>query len=246
MNVRSNSVEPEEIEKFERIAEQWWDAEGEFRPLHKFNPIRLGFIRDCVSTHFDRNERPLAELAVLDIGCGGGLVCEPLARLGAKITGIDASERNIGVAKAHAGAGGLVIDYQATTAESLADARPEAFDLVLILEIVEHVRDVNVFVADAARLLRPGGLLIAATLNRTLKSLMLAKIGAEYVLRWVPKGSHDYDKFVTPEELAASMRSAGLTPGAPKGVTYQPLRDQWRLSEDTAVNYMLAAEKSAS
>lgn len=241
------NLDDREVEKFAKIAAEWWDPFGKFKPLHKFNPVRLGFIRDEACAHFGRERtarRPLEGLSLIDIGCGGGLVCEPMRRLGAEVTGLDASERNIGVASAHARAQDLDIAYRASTVEALHEAG-EQYDIVLTLEVVEHVPDVDSFLAACAGLVKPGGLLVMATINRTLKAFALAKIGAEYVLRWTPVGSHDPRKFVKPEEARAALEAAGLAVAGPVGVSYAPLLDAWRISDDAAINYMLSAKKPA-
>jgi 2-polyprenyl-6-hydroxyphenyl methylase/3-demethylubiquinone-9 3-methyltransferase len=214
-------------------------------PLHKFNPVRLSYIRDHSCRHFDRDAKQLdclKDLRILDIGCGGGILSEPLARLGANVVGADPATANIEVAKAHATKSRLVIDYRATTAEALAEAG-ERFDLVLAMEVVEHVADMMLFVERCATLVKPGGLMIAATINRTLKSFALAIVGAEYVLRWLPPGTHQWEKFVTPNELEIAMEKSGLRVTDERGVIYNILADRWQLSADTDVNYMLAAEK---
>ncbi|MFN3232327.1 MAG: bifunctional 2-polyprenyl-6-hydroxyphenol methylase/3-demethylubiquinol 3-O-methyltransferase UbiG [Alphaproteobacteria bacterium] len=241
----SSSIDPEEVQRFEAMAELWWDETGPFKPLHKFNPVRLAIIRETVSQHWDRDIsslKPLSGLSVLDIGCGGGLISEPMARLGAEVTGIDPSEKNVGTARLHAERMDLRVDYQATTAEDLADTGAQ-FDVVLNLEVVEHVADVQGFMNASAALIKPGGLMICATLSRTMKSLALAKIGAEYILRWLPAGTHDWRKFLTPAELTGHLREAGLTVTRLQGVSYNPLKDHWGMSEDLAVNYMAVAMK---
>ncbi len=248
----ATTIDRDEVARFSAMAEKWWDPEGPMRPLHRLNPVRLAFIKDQICAHFRRDgtgrdpkdPRALDGLAILDIGCGAGLVSEPLARMGATVTGIDPSSENIAVARHHAAENGLAIDYRDTTAETLA-AKGAAFDVVLILEVVEHVASVPLFVESAASLVRPGGLLIASTINRTLKAFALAIVGAEYVLRWLPRGTHSYDKLVTPSELAAAFRAAGLTRRDETGVVYVPLADRWRLSSDTDVNYMMVAGKPA-
>jgi 2-polyprenyl-6-hydroxyphenyl methylase/3-demethylubiquinone-9 3-methyltransferase len=215
--------------------------------LHKLNPVRIGYIRDAACRAYGHDARRidcLKGLRLLDIGCGGGILSEPLARLGAEVVGADASETNIEAARRHAGAAGVAVDYRATTAEALADAR-ERFDLVLAMEVVEHVADVELFVRRCAEMVNPGGLFIAATLNRTLKSFALAIVGAEYVLRWLPRGTHQWDKFVTPEELEAAVERHGLTVTDERGVIYNILADRWQLSTDMDVNYMIAAERRA-
>jgi 2-polyprenyl-6-hydroxyphenyl methylase/3-demethylubiquinone-9 3-methyltransferase len=245
---RTTSVDDAEIARFSAMAAEWWDPTGKFKPLHKFNPARLGYFRAEIGRHFGRDQTSvdaLAGLTVVDIGCGGGLVAEPLARLGATVTGIDAAERNIGVARVHAGESGLSIDYRATTAEDLA-ATGVGFDVVLALEIVEHVADVPFFLAECARLVRPGGMMIVSTLNRTPKAFALAVVGAEYVLGWLPRGTHDWKKFVTPAELDAALTAAGLTVVDTAGVTYDLFRDRWQVNHgDIDVNYMVTARRPA-
>jgi 2-polyprenyl-6-hydroxyphenyl methylase/3-demethylubiquinone-9 3-methyltransferase len=239
------SIDPKEVARFERLASTWWRPDGPMRALHAMNPARLAWIRDEAVSHFRRDPaetRVLAGLTALDIGCGGGLLSEPLARLGAKVTGIDPAAENIGVAKAHARDGGLAIDYRAQTVEELAEAG-ERFDLVFAMEVVEHVADIAAFMSACAKALRPGGLLLMSTLNRTLRSFALAIIGAEYVLRWLPRGTHSWDKFVTPDELAFEMREAGLRPREARGLFFDPLHFEWHLSRDKAVNYVLSARK---
>jgi len=243
----ATTVDPAEIDQFARLGAQWWDERGPMAMLHKFNPVRVGYIRDQVTAHFGRQPRKLgclAGLRILDIGCGGGILSEPLARLGAKVVGADPSETNIEVARHHAGQAGVMVDYRATTAEALAD-QGERFDVVLAMEVVEHVADMPLFVNRCGEMVKPGGLMIAATLNRTLKSFALAIVGAEYVLRWLPRGTHRWDKFVTPGELEAAMVQAGLRVADERGVIYNLLADRWQLSSDMDVNYMLAAGKTA-
>ncbi|MBS0537694.1 MAG: bifunctional 2-polyprenyl-6-hydroxyphenol methylase/3-demethylubiquinol 3-O-methyltransferase UbiG, partial [Proteobacteria bacterium] len=206
------TVDPAEIERFSRIAEEWWDPAGKFAPLHRLNPVRIGFLRDRAAAHWRRDAlsgQPLEGLDLLDIGCGGGLLCEPMARLGARVTGIDAAERNIATAAAHAAGQGLAIDYRATTAEALA-ADGRQYDVVLALEIVEHVADVDLFLATCGSLVKPGGLLFLSTLNRTAKAWALAIAGAEYVLRWLPRGTHDWKKFLKPSEAVRGLRGGGI------------------------------------
>ncbi len=242
------TIDPDEVEKFTKIADEWWDPFGKFKPLHKFNPVRLAFIRDTVCTHFglDRQQkRPLEGLRLLDIGCGGGLVGEPMCRLGANVTAIDASERNIKTALTHANGAGLDIDYRNTTAEALLESGEPQFDIVLNLEVVEHVADVDLFLETSAQLVKPGGIMIMATINRTVKAVALAKIGAEYVLRWLPMGTHDPRKFVKPEEASRPLTHAGMHVIGETGVSYNPLMDIWRISDDASVNYMLTATKPA-
>jgi 2-polyprenyl-6-hydroxyphenyl methylase/3-demethylubiquinone-9 3-methyltransferase len=241
------SADPREIARFEALAERWWDPAGEFRPLHRLNPTRLEFVRDRAVAHWRRNpkaERPLAGLTLLDVGCGGGLLSEPMARLGAEVTGIDAGAANIEAARRHAAKSGLAIDYRHALAEDLARAG-ERFDVVLNMEVVEHVADVTAFLEACAALVRPGGIMVTATLNRTAKSFALAIVGAEYVLRWLPRGTHDWRRFLRPSELAARLRASGLVVVETAGVGYDPLRDRWRLTRDVDVNYMMLTLRPA-
>ncbi len=237
------TVDPVEVARFSRIAAEWWDPTGKFRPLHILNPVRLSYVKELAAAHFGRDRNAtdaLSGLRLIDIGCGGGLISEPMARLGANVTGIDPSETNIEVARLHAGEAGLAIDYRATTAETLAD-KGESYDIVLALEVVEHVADLGLFVKTCGALVRPGGLVVFATLNRTLKAFALAIVGAEYVLGWLPKGTHQWSKFVTPNELADFAGNAGLTICDETGIVYNPLTDRWSKSRDMDVNYMIAA-----
>lgn len=239
------TIDPNEVDRFARLAERWWDPNGEFRPLHKLAPARLSFLRTQLVQHFglpERSARPLSGLSILDIGCGGGLISEPLARLGARVTAIDPAEENIAVARRHAEPQGLDVDYRACRAEDLVAERAE-FDAVVCLEVIEHVPDQRAFVATCAALVRPGGLLILSTLNRTLKAYALAIIGAEYVLRWLPIGTHQWDRFVTPDELSEHCAAAGLHRPVFEGLVYSPLSDRWSLASDTDVNYLAAAAK---
>nr|WP_175478286.1 bifunctional 2-polyprenyl-6-hydroxyphenol methylase/3-demethylubiquinol 3-O-methyltransferase UbiG [Bauldia litoralis] len=248
----ASTIDRDEVARFSALAGKWWDPGGPMAPLHRLNPVRLGYIKAQICAHFDgpgagqrrdpRDGRALEGLRILDIGCGAGLVCEPLARMGAGVTGIDPSDENIAVASHHAAESGLSIDYRATTAEALIGAI-EPCDVVLALEVVEHVADVRLFIESAAALVRPGGLVIASTINRTFKALAFAIIGAEYVLRWLPRGTHSYDKLVTPDELGGAFRAAGLTRRDETGVVYVPIADRWQLSDDTDVNYMMVAGK---
>jgi 2-polyprenyl-6-hydroxyphenyl methylase/3-demethylubiquinone-9 3-methyltransferase len=248
VNSSASSIDTAEIERFSRLASTWWDPRGPMAPLHKLNPVRLGYIRDKATAHFGRDPKKLdclKGLRMLDIGCGAGILSEPLARLGATMVGADPSEENIAVASAHAEDNGVDVDYRATTAEALAAAN-EKFDVVLAMEVVEHVNDVAEFVATCASMVRPGGLMIAATLNRTLKSFALAIVGAEYVLRWLPRGTHQWDKFVKPVELERAIESTGLNVTGERGVIYNPFADRWQLSSDMDVNYMLVAENNSA
>jgi 2-polyprenyl-6-hydroxyphenyl methylase/3-demethylubiquinone-9 3-methyltransferase len=237
------SIDPDEIAKFSALAGSWWDPEGDFRPLHRLNPTRLAFIRDQACAHFARDiaaARPLAGLEVLDIGCGGGLLCEPLARLGARVTGIDATQKAIEVAGWHAEQSGLAIEYRCSTAEDLA-ATGCRFDLIVNMEVVEHVADVDHFMEASCTLVKPGGAMAMATLNRTPKSFLMAVVGAEYVLGWLPRGTHDWRRFLKPSELVRRLRANGMAVTELAGVTYNPLNDRWRRSPDLDVNYMLFA-----
>ncbi|MFM9942640.1 MAG: bifunctional 2-polyprenyl-6-hydroxyphenol methylase/3-demethylubiquinol 3-O-methyltransferase UbiG [Hyphomicrobiaceae bacterium] len=241
----SPTYDAAEVARFGRLAAEWWDPHGKFRPLHKLGPARLRFMRDRLAGHFARPKdtlKPLGGLTVLDIGCGGGLVCEPLTRLGARMTGIDPALETIAAAKAHAEPQGLAIDYRATTVEALV-AVGARFDAVLCLEVVEHVPDPAAFLALCAKLVRPGGMMITSTINRTVKAYLLAIVGAEYILRWLPAGTHQWERFVTPDEMARHLAAAGLGPAFAEGVVFDPLRDTWSLSPDTDVNYMAAAAK---
>ena len=241
------TIDPDEIAKFAAMADEWWDPAGKFKPLHKFNPVRLAYIRDWALKHFHRQEgqtRPLEGLRVLDIGCGGGLLTEPLTRLGASVTGIDAAGRNIAVARLHAERVGLRIDYQETTSEALA-AQGSTFDIVLNMEVVEHVANVPLYMKSCADLVAPGGLLFSATINRTARALAFAKFGAEYVLRWLPVGTHDWSKFITPDELRVLIGRNGLKVIDRTGVVFHPLADEWRQSSDMGINYMLLAQRPA-
>lgn len=239
------TLDEEEVARFAAMADEWWDPNGKFRPLHAMNPVRLAFIRDQLCAHFARDAnagRPLEGLSIADIGCGGGLLCEPLARLGARVTGLDPAADTIAAARAHAQGQGLDIDYRAERAETLAGAG-ESFDGVLAMEVVEHVPDVPAFAQVAASLVRPGGLMLLSTINRTLKSYALAIVGVEYVLRWLPAGTHRWDRFVKPNELSAACSKAGLAESARKGMVFNPLAGEWRLSRDTDVNYLMAAAR---
>ncbi|MGE0735578.1 MAG: bifunctional 2-polyprenyl-6-hydroxyphenol methylase/3-demethylubiquinol 3-O-methyltransferase UbiG [Alphaproteobacteria bacterium] len=242
-NAAGATVDPSEIERFSRLAESWWDPRGKFAILHKFNPTRLAFLRDRLCAHFARDPsapKPLAGLRICDIGCGGGLLAEPLTRLGAAVTGIDAAGPAIKVAILHAEQSGLAIDYRTATVEDLA-AAGERFDVVLNMEVVEHVVDPAAFIAASCGLVAPGGLTVVATLNRTPKSFVFGIVGAEYVLGWVPRGTHDWRKFVRPSELGAYLRQAGATLQEIAGVSYNPLRDRFTVGADTDINYMAVA-----
>lgn len=237
-----NTVDRAELDRFAAHSAGWWDPQGSFAPLHQLNPVRLDFIRRECLARFGRDGRslqPFTGLTLLDIGCGGGLIAEPMARLGFRVTGIDAGAEAIEVAREHAAATGLAIDYRAATAEATA-ALGERFDAVLALELVEHVADRDVFFAAVGQLAKPGGLFIGATINRTARSFALAIVAAEYVLGWLPRGTHEWQRFVRPSEFVLGLRRAGVQATRLKGMTYNPLSGSWSLSEDLAVNYMVA------
>ena len=241
----ASTIDPAEVARFERIAETWWDPKGPMGTLHKFNPVRLAYVRDEACRRFGRDPkgvRPLEGLRLLDVGCGGGVLSEPLARLGATVTGLDPAPTNIAVARLHAERAGVPVEYRNETLEQVV-ARGEAFDVVLAMEVVEHVADVSAFVTACTRAVAPGGILVMATINRTLRAFGLAIVGAEYVLGWLPRGTHQWDKFVTPEELTLAIENNQMNVTDLAGVVYNPLRDQWSLSRDTAVNYMALAVK---
>jgi 2-polyprenyl-6-hydroxyphenyl methylase/3-demethylubiquinone-9 3-methyltransferase len=244
MTAATSTVDPAEIAKFEAMAAEWWDPNGKFRPLHMLNPCRLDYITTQIAAEFGRDlaaPRPFEGLRILDIGCGGGLLSEPMARLGADVVGADAAERNIPVARIHAEQSGLAIDYRHTTAEALA-AAGETFDVVLNMEVVEHVADPAAYLAACRDLLKPGGLMICSTINRNPRSLALAIVGAEYVMRWLPRGTHDWRRFITPDELLGLLRGAGLDPVDRKGFVFNPLTWSWRISDrDLSVNYVTAS-----
>jgi len=241
-----SSINPAEVAKFEAMAAEWWDPHGKFQPLHQMNPCRLDYITSQIAAEFDRDltrPKPFAGLRLLDIGCGGGLLSEPMARLGAEVLGADAAPRNIPVAQLHAQQSGLDIDYRVTTAEDLA-AMGEQFDVVLNMEVVEHVADPQAFLTTCQTLLKPGGLLICSTLNRNAKSFALAIVGAEWVMRWLPKGTHDWAKFITPDELYEMIRGAGLEPVDRKGMVFNPLGWSWSLSaRDLSCNYVTTSTR---
>jgi 2-polyprenyl-6-hydroxyphenyl methylase / 3-demethylubiquinone-9 3-methyltransferase len=240
----ASTVDPAEVAKFSKLSQEWWDPNGKMAPLHKINPLRLGYIRDAACRKFERNVKSLnclAGLRLLDIGCGAGLLCEPLSRLGAQVIGIDPSPPNIAAARLHADRGHLSIDYRCTTVEQM-DVR-ERFDIVLAMEVVEHVTDVGVFLKRCAAMLKPGGMMVVSTLNRNWKSFALAIVGAEYVLRWLPRGTHQWEKFVTPDELAKYLLDNRLVVTEETGVVYNPFADKWNLSSDLEVNYMVIAEE---
>jgi 2-polyprenyl-6-hydroxyphenyl methylase/3-demethylubiquinone-9 3-methyltransferase len=241
------TIDADEVAHFSRLAGQWWNPHGPWATLHRFNPVRLAYIRDRAAAHFDRDPARLDSLAglrILDIGCGGGVLSEPLARLAASVVGVDPVENNIAAATHHAVQAGLVIDYRCTTAEKLAEAG-ELFDIVLAMEVVEHVADFHLFIETAAALVKPGGLMFVATLNRTMKSFALAIVGAEYILRWIPRGTHQWDKFITPAELEIALEQSGVHVTHESGVIYNVFADRFQLSTDMDANYMVVAEKAA-
>ena len=248
MQAAQTTIDPAEVAKFEAMAAEWWDPNGKFKPLHMLNPCRLDYITAQIAAEFDRDltgEAPFAGLRILDIGCGGGLLSEPMARLGAEVVGADAAGGNIPVAQVHAEQSGLTIDYRHTTAEAMADAG-ERFDVVLNMEVVEHVADPLAYLTACRTLLKPGGLHICSTINRNAKSFAMAIVGAEYVMRWLPKGTHEWNKFITPDELYALIEKAGLTPVDRKGFVFNPVSWQWSLSaRDLSVNYVTASVKPA-
>ncbi|MBD8556943.1 bifunctional 2-polyprenyl-6-hydroxyphenol methylase/3-demethylubiquinol 3-O-methyltransferase UbiG [Rhizobium sp. CFBP 8762] len=242
------TIDQGEVDRFSALAAEWWNPTGKFKPLHKFNPVRLAYIRDLASSHFGGDakpnsplaNRPLEGLRVLDIGCGGGLLSEPMARMGADVVGADASEKNVMIARTHAEQSGVTVDYRAVTAEALADAG-ETFDIVLNMEVVEHVADVNLFLTSCAKMVRPNGLMFVATINRTVKAGALAIFAAENILRWLPRGTHQFEKLVRPDELEAPLTASGLTITDRTGVTFNPLTNSWNLSRDMDMNYMIVA-----
>ncbi len=242
--VQLGTASPEEIARFTAMAEAWWDPTGKFKPLHRFNPVRLAFMRRHFAAHFGRDEslmRPFEGLTLLDVGSGGGLLSEPLARMGFAVTGIDAGDKNVTVARLHAEQSGVEVDYRVATPEQLPPG--EAYDVVLSMEVVEHVPDVSAFLGHAAAHLKPGGVFMGATLNRTAKAWALAVVGAEYVLGWLPKGTHDWHKFVRPSEFSAMLRDHGITVRKMAGMAFNPLSDTWRETENLDVNYMLFGVK---
>lgn len=240
------SIDPADVARFSAQAAEWWDARGPFAPLHKFNPARLAFVRDRAAARFGREVKtraPFDGLTLLDAGCGGGLIAEPMRRMGFEVTAIDASSENIGTARAHAEQQGLDIAYRAATVEQVEAAGAGPFDVVLTLEVIEHVADPEAFVRACSRLVKPGGLLIVATLNRTLKSLALGKVAAEYILRWVPAGTHDWNQFLKPEEIRSMLAEEPLTVTGPFGLVYDPVTDRWSESDDAGINYMMVATR---
>jgi 2-polyprenyl-6-hydroxyphenyl methylase/3-demethylubiquinone-9 3-methyltransferase len=250
MAVKTSTLDLKDVARFDVAAEDWWDPNGSMRALHKFNPIRIKYLRDTLVRHYEIGKTsalPLQALRVLDIGCGAGLVAEPLARFGANVIGLDAAPRNIEVARVRAAAADLKIDYRCSTIEAFLEEQKaqnsQNFDAVLMLEVLEHVKNPGHFITNAAALVRPGGLLFAATLNRTLKSYVLAIVGAEYILGWVERGTHDWHQFMTPEELVALLGKEGLKISERVGLVYDPIKDKWRASHDLQVNYMIVARR---
>ena len=244
---RINTIDPKEVAKFEAMATEWWDTDGKFKPLHMLNPTRLDYIVEQIAAEFARNlsiKNPFKDLRILDIGCGGGLLSEPMARLGATVVGADAAERNIPVAQIHAEQSGLEIDYRHTSAEAIVQTG-ETFDVILNMEVVEHVADPLGFLTACKDLLKPNGLMLCSTINRNPKSYLMAIIGAEHIMRWLPKGTHEWDKFITPDELFELIKSAGLNPIDRKGFVFNPFKWSWSISDkDLSVNYVTASIKS--
>ncbi len=247
----ATSVDASEMAHFAKMAEDWWNPNGKFKPLHIMNGCRVKFIKDEICTHFLRNpesELPLKGLRILDVGCGGGLLCEPMARLGAEVTGVDALEKNIKTAMVHAEKSGLDIDYRYSTIEALIDSDEKPYDVVLNMEVLEHVTDPALFTKHCAKMVRPnikgvGGITFCSTINRTAKAFTLAIMGAEYIMNWLPKGTHQYAKFIKPLEMVRMLKDAGLTPDEPLGMTYNPFGGTWKITDDTSVNYLVRSVK---
>jgi 2-polyprenyl-6-hydroxyphenyl methylase / 3-demethylubiquinone-9 3-methyltransferase len=240
------SIDPADVARFSAQAAEWWDARGPFAPLHKFNPARLAFVRDRAAERFGRDVKTRGAfegLTLLDVGCGGGLIAEPMRRLGFAVTAVDASAENIGTARAHAEPQGLDITYRAATVEQLEAEGAGPFDVVLTMEVIEHVADPEAFIRVCSRLVQPGGMMIVATLNRTLKSLALGKVAAEYILRWVPAGTHDWNQFLKPEEIRRMLSEEPVAVSGPYGLVYDPLTDRWSESDDAGINYMMVATR---
>jgi 2-polyprenyl-6-hydroxyphenyl methylase/3-demethylubiquinone-9 3-methyltransferase len=244
-NENSSTASAEEIARFTAMADAWWDPNGKFKPLHQINPLRIGYIRDLICQQYDidpKGAKPLDGIKILDIGCGGGLLCEPMRRLGATVTGIDAGEKNVAIASSHAEQSGLDINYRHQLPEDLTKIKG-TFNVVLNMEVIEHVTDVDAFLKASASLVKPGGLMVLSTINRTLKAFALAKVGAEYILRWLPVGTHDWRKFVKPSELARGLRPYGVDITDVTGMVYNPFKNTWSLSDDLNVNYLVSAIK---
>lgn len=245
-HISSVSVDPKEMESFARMAADWWNPTGKFKPLHVMNAFRISFIKQTLCEQFDRDpdiDKPLAGLRILDIGCGGGLLCEPMTRLGAKVTGVDALEKNLKTAKTHAEQMGLDIDYRHGTIEQLVASKENPFDAVLNMEVIEHVANPPEFIADCGAMVKTGGLMICSTINKTFKAFAFAIVGAEYVLRWLPRGTHQYDKLVKPKRLQMWLRSAELMPEPSIGMSLNPLTERWKFSDDLSINYVTVARK---
>lgn len=245
-HLTSVSVDPREMESFSRMAHDWWNPDGMFRPLHVMNGARIDMIKQAICDHFDRDpnvERPLEGLRLLDIGCGGGLLCEPMVRLGASVTGVDALERNVKTAKTHAEQMGVDVDYRHGTIEQMVEAGEPKFDVVLNMEVIEHVAIPRDFIKDCAAMVRPGGIMTCSTINRTLKAFAFAIVGAEYVLRWLPRGTHQYDKLVRPQELQNYLSAAGLSVEQVIGMSLNPITERWRIGDDLSINYVTVATK---
>ncbi len=242
----TSTASAQEIARFTAMADAWWDPNGKFKPLHQINPLRIEYIRNLICQHHDRDPKgtkPLNKIKLLDIGCGGGLLCEPMQRLGATVTGIDAGKKNIAIASLHAKQSGLKINYRHQLPEDLTKTK-DTFDVVLNMEVIEHVKNVDTFLKSSVSLVKPGGLMVLSTINRTMKSLILAKIGAEYILRWLPVGTHDWRKFVKPSELASGLRSCKVNVTDVTGMVYNPFKNIWSLSDDLSVNYLVSAKKN--
>ncbi len=244
--IDSATIDESEIRKFTAMADEWWDKKGKFKPLHKFNPVRVSYIQNAIEQHFtpkNDGDLPLKGITILDVGCGGGLICEPLAALGAEVTGIDAGEKNIKIATVHAKQSGVKVNYRHISVEALEEEGKQ-YDVVLNLEVLEHVADVDSFLQSSAALIKPDGLMFMATLNRTAKSYALGIVGAEYILRWLPRGTHDWHKFLKPSEINRALSDTGVKLQELKGVSYNPITDVWSLTNDTSVNYMMQAVKA--
>lgn len=245
-HLTSVSVDPREMESFSRMAHDWWNPQGMFRPLHVMNGARIDLIKHAICDHFSRDpdvDRPLEGLSLLDIGCGGGLLCEPMVRLGATVTGVDALERNVKTAKTHAEQMGVAVDYRHGTIEQMVEADEPQFDVVLNMEVIEHVAIPRDFICDCAAMVRPGGLMTCSTINRTFKAFAFAIVGAEYVLRWLPRGTHQYEKFIKPKELQRYLSAAGLAVEQVIGMSLNPITERWRIGDDLSINYVTVATK---